>query len=316
LYITARSAEEAQAARDYAAPRVDAVLPILSAEAPVAGRAGDIAGFVDHPTYRDNWPLLVAAPDVWDRVAAGEAVLVNEQVWRRAGLSLGDAVDLGADWSLPLAGVYSDYGNPEAQAMVAADTLRARYPDLPGLRFALRVDPDRASGIAAGLRDEAGLAPQSVVNQAEVKALSLDVFERTFLVTGALNALTLGVAGFAMLTSLLTLSNLRLPQLAPLWALGMTPDRLARLEVARTAILAALTWVVALPAGLALAWVLLAIVNVAAFGWRLPMLLFPLSWLWLLLAALAAALLASLWPVLRLTRLPPQRLLRVFSNAT
>ena len=39
--------------------------------------------------------------------------------------------------------------------------------------------------------------------------------------------------------------------------------------------LAALTAVAALPLGLALAWVLLAVVNVAAFGWRLPMQVFP-----------------------------------------
>ena len=31
----------------------------------------------------------------------------------------------------------------------------------------------------------------------------------------------------------------------------------------------------ALPLGLALAWVLLAVVNVEAFGWRLPMQVFP-----------------------------------------
>jgi len=46
-------------------------------------------------------------------------------------------------------------------------------------------------------------------------------------VTTALNAFTLAVAGVALLTSLLTLANSRLPQLAPLWALGVTRRRLA-----------------------------------------------------------------------------------------
>ena len=32
----------------------------------------EVYGFRDHATYRDNWPLLAAAPDAWDRVARGD----------------------------------------------------------------------------------------------------------------------------------------------------------------------------------------------------------------------------------------------------
>jgi putative ABC transport system permease protein len=87
--------------------------------------------------------------------------------------------------------------------------------------------------------------------------------------------LTLSVAGFAILMSLLTLTAMRVPQLAPAWAMGLTRAELGRLELIRTVMLAVLTGAIALPLGLALAWVLLAVVNVAAFGWRLPMYLFP-----------------------------------------
>jgi putative ABC transport system permease protein len=74
---------------------------------------------------------------------------------------------------------------------------------------------------------------------------------------------------------------MRLPQLAPVWALGLTKRELARLELLRALLLAALTFVVAIPVGLLLAWVLLAVINVEAFGWRLPMFLFPREWVWL-----------------------------------
>jgi putative ABC transport system permease protein len=133
-------------------------------------------------------------------------------------------------------------------------------------------------------------------------------------VTGALNLLTLAVAGFAMLMSLLTLAAMRLPQLAPVWALGLTRTQLARLELLRALLLAALTAVLALPLGLALAWVLLAIVNVEAFGWRLPMHLFPGDWLRLGAFALLAALVAAAWPARRLSRVPPAALLQVFAH--
>ena len=54
--------------------------------------------------------------------------------------------------------------------------------------------------------------------------------------------------------------------------------------------------------------------NVEAFGWRLPLYLFPLQWLEALALAALAALLAAAWPVRRLARTPPARLLRVFAE--
>lgn len=102
--------------------------------------------------------------------------------------------------------------------------------------------------------------------------------------------------------------------MAPVWAMGTTQRRLAGLEILRTVLLAAITAVLALPLGLALAWVLLAIVNVEAFGWRLPMYLFPVEYIRLMLFALAAALLAALWPAWRLSRMEPTGLLRIFAN--
>lgn len=142
----------------------------------------------------------------------------------------------------------------------------------------------------------------------------MSVFERTFSVTGALNVLTLAVAAFAILMSLLTLAAMRLPQLAPVWAMGTTQRRLAGLGILRTVLLAGVTAALALPLGLALAWVLLAIVNVEAFGWRLPMYLFPAEYIRLVFFALAAALLAALWPAWQLARMEPTALLRIFAN--
>jgi putative ABC transport system permease protein len=66
--------------------------------------------------------------------------------------------------------------------------------------------------------------------------------------------------------------------------------------------------------GLVLAWVLLAVINVEAFGWRLPMYLFPWDWLVLLVLTLVAAVVAAALPARRLAKVPPAELLRVFAN--
>jgi len=70
----------------------------------------------------------------------------------------------------------------------------------------------------------------------------------------------------------------------------------------------------AVPLGWLLAWCLDAVINVQAFGWRLPLRIFPLQLLQLMALALLATLLASAWPLYRLFRTQPADLLRTFAN--
>ncbi|MDP2087604.1 MAG: FtsX-like permease family protein, partial [Gemmobacter sp.] len=314
LYVSAQDAAQAAAIVATATALADAVLPLQSVDRPVVGQPAEIYGARDHATYRDNWHLLRAVPGAWDALARGEGVLVNEQLFRRAGLDLGFPVAVTADLTLPVLGVYGDYGNPIGQVILTEPLFRQHFPDVTALRFGLRVAPDRVPALRAALTERANVPGGAMIDQAAVKALSLAVFDRTFTVTAALNILTLSVAGFAMLMSLLTLGAMRLPQLAPVWALGLTRARLATLDLVRAVVLAALTGALALPLGLALAWALLAVVNVEAFGWRLPMHLFPLDYLRLGGFALLAAAGAALWPAWQLWRMPPARLLGVFRH--
>lgn len=314
LYVAARNEGEADRLRAWLAPKVESVLPISSIDAEIRGQPMQIFGVVDDPTYRKHWPLIVGMPDVWDLVASGEGVLVNEQFWRRERLRIGDQLDLASDWSAAVVGVYSDYGNPKGQVIAGINALTARYPHVSPLRYGLRVQPDQVADLRSSLSDEFGLPPENIVDQAALKEQSRRIFDRTFLVTGALNIFTLGVAALAMFSSLLTLSDMRLPQLAPVWATGVTRRDLALLELLRTLLLWLATFIAALPLGLALAWVLLAVVNVEAFGWRLPMHIFPYEWVRLGLVALAAAVVSVLIPLRRLAGLAPSELLKVFAN--
>ena len=308
LYLTTESQAEAEDILAFLKREGVTVLPIIWQELRIGGLPAEIYGIRNHATYRENWPLLASVPDVWDRVAAGEGALINEQLSRRNDLQPGDRLETG-DMVL---GVYSDYGNSAGQLVISDGLFAQRYPDVSALRFGLRAANPQE--LAARLDAQFDLEADALINQAELKAFSLAVFERTFSVTAALNILTLSVAGLALLIGLLTLATLRLPQLAPVWALGLTRRHLAALELLRAVCLASVTCALAVPVGLLLAWVLLAVVNVEAFGWRLPMFLFPLDYIKLGALTLLAAFLAALWPAVRLARTPPDQLLRVFSN--
>jgi putative ABC transport system permease protein len=236
---------------------------------------------------------------------------------RRMNIGIGDRLELpvpDGTWTIEAMGVYADYGNPKAQLAVDIGALLDRFPDTPRTRLALRVKPGGIAPLISAISDKFGLGGRDLVDQAALKAESKRIFNRTFAVTAALNTFTLAVAAAALLTSLLTLANSRLPQLAPLWAVGVTRRQLAAIELTKTLSVALVTALIALPLGLLVAWCLIAIVNVKAFGWRLPFHVFPLQLLELLGVTVAASLAASLLPAARLARMQPSNLIKVFAN--
>lgn len=314
LYVTARTQAEGAALRGWLGEKGVDYLPIWHVDITHRGAPAELYGVQDHPVYRENWQLLRAVEDPWDKLSAGDHVFINEQLARRENLWPGDQIALPRAGPMRVGAVYGDYGNPLAQVYVSNNRLLALYPDVPRLNHAVRVASEEAAALRDALVRDFGLPERQVVDQATVKRASLQVFDRTFTVTAALNVLTMAVAGFALLTSLLTLSGMRLPQLAPVWAMGLTRRRLALTELAQALMLSFIVMLCAVPLGLALSWVLLNVVNVAAFGWQLPMFLFPGQWLQLGALAILVAALAAAWPSWRLARIPPAELLKVFAN--
>ncbi|UFX45846.1 ABC transporter permease [Bradyrhizobium sp. 41S5] len=319
VYISAASDQQAKEIKTWLRdrPEVQAILPGGRADTQFGGAPIEVLGLPDHVTYRDNWPLLESTSNAWVRLRPGDTCLVSEQLSRRMKLAIGDHIEVpapGGNWPLEIVGIYADYGNPKGQIAVNFAALTRRFPQTPQTRIGLRVAPDHIAPLIVALQAKFGLDDRNVADQATMKRESKRVFNRTFSVTAALNAFTLGVAGIALLTSLLTLANSRLPQLAPLWAIGLTRRRLAALELLKTMAVALITALFALPLGLLVAWCLLAIVNVKAFGWRLPFHVFPLQLIELLAVALAAAFCAAALPVARLARMQPASLIRIFVN--
>lgn len=314
VYVTARDEAEAARLRQWFPHHARAVLPIWSTEGEISGQKVRIFGVADDATYRDHWPLISGAPATWDEIASGKGALVNEQFWRSGKASPGAEIEMPGGWKARVVGVFSDYGNPRGEIIIGLDALVQHYPDVEKLRYGLRMEPQEVAGFRQRLMTEFGLPEANIVDQASLKRQSAAIFDQTFAVTGALNVLTLAVAGFAMFSSQLTLASLRLPQLAPVWALGLRRRDLAMLEVLRTLALWLVTFIAAIPVGLGLAWVLLAIINVEAFRWRLPLILFPLDWLRLGLVALLAAIISVLIPVRRLAKTAPADLLRIFAS--
>ena len=319
LYVSAPNTTQTQRVMDALAaqPGVEALLPNWTLDTRLQGWPVQLQGIVDNPHYREGWPLLEQQADAWAAVATGQGVMLSEQLARRLNLRVGEYLNLpapGGEQALPVVALYADYGNPKGQALVAADWLRRAWPEATLGSLAVHVAPSRGEVIQAWLEAEYADSGVRVIDQAGLKAWSNQVFERTFAATAALNSLTLGVAGVALFISLLTLGHSRLGQLAPLWALGLGRRQLAGLSLGQTLLLAGLTVLLAMPLGVLLAYCLVAVVNVQAFGWRLPLHVFPSQLLNLAALGLCSSLLAASGPLWQLARRQPADLLRTFAH--
>ncbi|MEL6316952.1 MAG: FtsX-like permease family protein, partial [Pseudomonadota bacterium] len=212
-------------------------------------------------------------------------------------------------------GVYADYGNPAGEVVVPAAWLQVRAPGAPFAGAGARMDPADAPAFIAAMSAELGVPEDQIIDQIALKRYAAEVFESTFAVTAALSLLTLGAAGVALFASLLTLADRRLAQLAPVWCMGLTRRRLAALELGKLLALAALTAVIAIPLGILVTWLLVSVVNVQSFGWRLPLHLYPLQLLETTALALGVAALAAAAPIRRLSRIAPAALAKAFADA-
>lgn len=243
------------------------------------------------------------------RFAAGEAVLVSEPWARRRGTSVGDRLRLptpAGPRSFPVVGVFRDYTSDRGVVALHRDAYRALWDD------------DCAEGI--GVHAAAGTAPaelraaiQRVVPpgsgmrlaaNAELKAASLAVFDRTFTITRVLQLLVGLVAFLGILSALQALQLERTREHAVLRAVGWRPAQLRALVTTQTGLLGLAAGLFAMPLGIALAALLVFVVNRRAFGWSMRFELGPAELAVGLGLALAAALLAGLAPAWRVARRP------------
>ncbi len=297
-------------------PAVSALLPSAGTDSQVAGIPVELRGIQLHSTYSEHWPLLSSIPDAWQEMGDNAAVMINEQLARQLNLKLGDTLPLAGrqQTGFTISAIYSDYGNPKGQVLLSLATLQHNWADTERGSTALRVEPTAVAELISALTAQFSLNETQVIDQHAVKRYSLQLFERTFAATNALNVLVLLIAAIALFSSLLTLSTMRLQQLAPVWACGLSRRYLVATELLKLLSLALLTALLAIPLGLLISYCLVAVINVRSFGWALPWQFFPSQWLLLTMAALVSAFLAAIIPVLTLQFTSPSSLLKGFRD--
>ena len=277
-------------------------------------------------------PLAKSMPNAmqrWANVARDEPngaesmILANEQVHHLAGVQLGDEITLSTEIGpkrFTVAAFFYDYGNASFQFYLPQARFKDYWPTSRRQGEALWLDTagegDAESRLAQA---EAALVAASVdpsnwMTQGRLREVALGVFEKTFAITLAMNTLTLLVAGLALLTSMMAILQERLPQFAQWSALGVSLREKALVITLPLLLFVSITWLLSIPLGALLSWLLINKLNIMSFGWSMPMLWsfqpsFVLALLSLLLVLLTVAM--AIW---RLRRRLPTALAELGSN--
>ena len=261
--------------------------------------------------------LAVDGPpeQLWQRLLDGE-VLVSEPFANRVGIEHpGSVVELRTargQQHFPVAGIYYDYGSTQGTVLMALPVYQEYWSDARISAAALRLLPGEDVD-AATIAVQEQLAPLQRLDIRANQALRrevLAVFDRTFAITGALQLLATVVAFIGVLSALLSLELERQRELGILRSLGMTVRQVRSLVLLETGLLGAAAGLLAMPTGYILALILVYIINRRSFGWTLQMQVEPAPFIQALLIALAAALLAGLYPALRMGRISASEALR------
>jgi putative ABC transport system permease protein len=253
---------------------------------------------------------------LWERFRAGETVLVTEALAFHHGLAAGDTLMLDTakgPRGFQVAGIYADYSTDRGMLLIDRATYARLWRDpgitTIGLRLGERADYDR---VLAAVRERAKASDVvlEVLANAEIRAESMAIFDRTFAITGVLRLLAIGVAFIGILSALLAMQLERAGEHATLRALGYTPRQLAGLVSLECGLMGLAAGLLSLPLGWAMAQLLIEVINKRSFGWSMQSLLPGGVLVEALVLAAAAALLAGLYPAWRLARTAPAQALR------
>jgi putative ABC transport system permease protein len=215
---------------------------------------------------------------------------------------------------LPVAAIHRDYGNERGEVLVGASWLAAHDPALP-TAYGCEVAPGAdVAAVAAEVRARAAAAgDQAVVVRAqrELRESSLQVFDRTFAITGVMRILCLAVAFVGIYAAFAAMQLERGGEIGLLRCLGARPAHIGLVVVGQTALLGSCAGVLAVPFGALLGHALAQVINKVSFGWTLDAVAVPPAAVGeALVLAVVAAVLAGLPPAWRFARMRPAEALR------
>lgn len=237
---------------------------------------------------------------IFERLEEGGSVAVSEPFAIKHGIRRGETLRLPMpDGAVPfrVAGIYHDYSDPRGVILMDRKTLLKYLPDpaLSGLAIFLKKGSTPQAAREAILKACAGRRV-TVISNRDLRTQALRVFDRTFRITYALEAIALSIAVIGMAGALLALVVDRRREIGLLRFLGSSIRQVRKLILYEAAFIGLLAILAGFVLGVLLSLILIFVINKQSFGWTIQF-HWPASiLLGALLVIYASTLAAGLYP--------------------
>jgi putative ABC transport system permease protein len=249
------------------------------------------------------------AEEVYAHLINTEAAIVSEPFAHKHDLRAGDSVTLPlgeARHSFRVEDVYYDYSTEAGYIVLDRGTLLKYLPDPAPSNLAIYLSPGAApESVRAGIEQAAAGRSVRISDNRSLREQAISVFDRTFLVTYALEVVSVLVAVIGIAGALLALVVDRRREFALLRFLGASTAQIRKWILVEAGLIGLLASLAGFVLGVALSLILVYVVNKQSFGWTIQF-HWPVAVLTGALAVIyLATLAAGLYPARIATRLDP-----------
>ncbi|HEY4815878.1 MAG TPA: FtsX-like permease family protein [Candidatus Acidoferrum sp.] len=236
-------------------------------------------------------------------------VLISEPFANKHHLRAGDSITLSLGESRPsfrVADVYYDYSSERGSILMDRNVMLRYLPDPAASNLAIYVAPNAClEDVRAEIESAAAGHRVLVFTNRDLRGEALRVFDRTFAITYALEAIAVLIAVMGVAGALLALVIDRRRELGLLRFLGAASGQIRKLIVIEAGLIGLLANFAGIALGFTLSLILIYVINKQSFGWTIRF-HWPVA---VLLGALtvvyAATVLAGLYPAHVAVRLNP-----------
>jgi putative ABC transport system permease protein len=199
-------------------------------------------------------------------------VLISEPFARRFAVVAGGSVTLATPRgrrSFRVAGVYRDYSNDRGTVLLDRELFLALFDDARVTSVAVQAAPGvDAAALRRRVREAAeGRYALSITTNRELRREVLKVFDQTFAVTRALEAIAVAVAILGIANALAASAVERRRSFGLLRAVGAQKGQIRRAVLIEAGLTGLTGTAAALAAAAAFAYLLLEVINPQSFGW-------------------------------------------------
>ncbi len=243
----------------------------------------------------------------WQRLIAGE-VFLSDGFARRFHKAAGDTVTLPTlhgPQSLRVGAIFIDYSFEQGQVMMDHRTYNENWGPsrITNIGVFLKPQVDFRRYVADLRAAVAGRYAVNILSNRELRDEVFKVFDQSFAITHVMQILAGLVAFIGIISAVMSLLVERTRELGILRAVGMRFAQLRRLVFIESGLMGGFAALIAVPAGTALALVMIYVINLRTFNWTINFQFDLGAYMQIAWLALVAALSAAIYPMWRLKKI-------------